>query len=48
MTLLELLAIEWILVMAIFSSGEGSGRRLAAARARRVFPAPGGPEIRML
>ena len=41
-------AMEWILVMAICSSGDGAGRRLAAARARRVLPAPGGPEIRIL
>ncbi len=34
--------------MAIFSSIDKSGRRLAAARARRVLPAPGGPEIKML
>ena len=35
-------------MMAICSSEEGGGKRLAAARARRVFPAPGGPEIRIL
>ena len=40
--------MEWILVMEICSAGEGGGSRFAAARARRVLPAPGGPEIRML
>jgi len=39
---------EWILVMAIFSSLDGLGRRLRAARASMVLPAPGGPEIRIL
>lgn len=39
---------ECIFAIAIASSGVGSGRRLAAALARRVLPAPGGPEKRIL
>ena len=41
-------AIEWSLVIAIISSGVRLGRRLAAALANNVLPAPGGPEMRML
>lgn len=34
--------------MSTISSGVGPGRRLAAALAKRDFPAPGGPERRRL
>ncbi len=36
------------LVIEICSLGDKSGSRLAATLARRVLPAPGGPEIRIL
>lgn len=39
---------EWILVIEICSSMDGGGKRVAAARASMVFPAPGGPEKRIL
>ncbi len=35
-------------MIEICSWGDRSGRRLAATLARRVLPAPGGPEIRIL
>ncbi len=34
--------------MAICSSGDGGGKRLAATLASMVLPAPGGPERRRL
>lgn len=39
---------EWIFVIAICSSSDGGGNKLALACAKSVLPVPGGPEKRML